>query len=122
MTSPKSYRSRRVDMSRELRRTLLGLRDAKFLDGFAAGQSNISECFVFPSKTSGVLNPDNMIRDRVLPILEAAGIRAIRFHDLRHTFGAMLIAEAAPLNYVKEQMGHASIQVTVDTYGYLIPR
>ena len=23
--------------------------------------------------------------------------------------------------YVKEQMGHSSIQVTVDTYGHLIP-
>jgi integrase len=33
----------------------------------------------------------------------------------------MLIAAGAPLNYVKEQMGHASIQVTVDTYGHLIP-
>jgi integrase len=62
-----------------------------------------------------------MIRDRFLPTLRAAGIRAIRFHDLRHTFGAMLIAAGAPLNYVKEQMGHASIQVTVDTYGHLIP-
>jgi len=62
-----------------------------------------------------------MIRDRFLPLLQAAGIRAIRFHDLRHTFGAMLIAAGAPLNYVEEQMGHASIQVTVDTYGHLIP-
>ncbi len=33
----------------------------------------------------------------------------------------MLIAAGAPLNYVKEQMGHSSIQVTVDTYGHLIP-
>jgi hypothetical protein len=32
----------------------------------------------------------------------------------------MLIAEGAPLNHVKEQMGHANIQVTVDTYGHLI--
>ena len=33
----------------------------------------------------------------------------------------MLLAAGAPLNYVKEQMGHSSIQVTVDTYGHLIP-
>ena len=61
------------------------------------------------------------IRDRFLPTLEAADIRAIRFHDLRHTFGATLIAAGTPLNYVKEQMGQASIQITVDTYGQLIP-
>ncbi len=77
--------------------------------------------FCFPVKTGGVLDPDNMIRDRFLPTLQAAGIRAVRFHDLRHTFGAMLMAAGAPLSYVKEQMGHPSIQVTVDTYGHLIP-
>jgi integrase len=120
-TTPKGHKSRRVDMSSELRATLLELRDARLLKAFAGGESSITKAFVFPSATGGVLDPDNMIRDRFLPNLEAAGIRAVRFHDLRHTFGAMLIAAGAPLNYVKEQMGHASIQVTVDTYGHLIP-
>lgn len=39
--------------------------------------------------------------------------------DLRHTFGSLLIQSGAVV-YVKEQMGHSSIQVTVDTYGHLI--
>jgi len=120
-TSPKSRRPRRVDLSAELRRTLLELQDDQLLKAFSTGKSTIAKDFVFPSNTGGVLDPDNMIRDRFLPTLQAAGIRAVRFHDLRHTFGAMLIAAGAPLNYVKEQMGHASIQVTVDTYGHLIP-
>jgi len=42
-------------------------------------------------------------------------------HDLRHTFGSLLIRDGASLAYVKDQMGHSSIQVTVDTYGHLIP-
>jgi hypothetical protein len=32
----------------------------------------------------------------------------------------MLTAAGAPLNYVKEQIGHSSIQATVDTYAHLI--
>lgn len=57
------------------------------------------------------------------PALEAAGLRQFRFHDLRHTFGSLLIQDGAPLAYVKEQMGHhSSIQITVDTYGHLIAR
>jgi CheY-like chemotaxis protein len=44
-----------------------------------------------------------------------------RFHDLRHTYGSLLIQDGAPLAYVKEQMGHSSIQITVDAYGHLIP-
>ena len=41
--------------------------------------------------------------------------------DLRHTFGSLLIQDGASLAYVKDQMGHSSIQITVDTYGHLIP-
>src|SRR5205823_12696546 len=55
------------------------------------------------------------------PALTKAGLRKIRFHDLRHTFGSLLIQSGAPIVYVKEQMGHSSIQVTVDIYGHLIP-
>ena len=105
----------------ELRRTLLELQDERLLKAFSSGKSAITQDFVFPSQTGVVLDPDNMTRDRFLPLLQAAGIRAILFHDLRHTFGARLIAAGAPLNYVKEQMGHSRIQVTVDTYGHLIP-
>ena len=45
----------------------------------------------------------------------------IRFHDLRHTFASLLIQNGEPLTYVKEQMGHSSIQVTVDVYGHIVP-
>ncbi|MGA7104625.1 MAG: tyrosine-type recombinase/integrase, partial [Candidatus Deferrimicrobiaceae bacterium] len=50
-----------------------------------------------------------------------SGLRQIRFHDLRHTFASWLIANGESLAYVKDQMGHHSIQITVDTYGHLIP-
>jgi len=48
-------------------------------------------------------------------------LRRIGFHDLRHTFASLLIQNGESLAYVKEQMGHHSIQVTVDIYGHLIP-
>jgi hypothetical protein len=40
---------------------------------------------------------------------------------LRHSYASHLIQAGASLAYVKEQMGHSSIQVTVDTYGHLVP-
>ena len=40
---------------------------------------------------------------------------------LRHSYASHLIQAGASLTYVKEQMGHGSIQVTVDTYGHLVP-
>src|SRR5262249_8368401 len=55
------------------------------------------------------------------PLLKKASLKNIRFHDLRHTYGSLLIQAGASLAYVKEQMGHSSIQVTVDIYGHLVP-
>jgi integrase len=54
-------------------------------------------------------------------LLEKAGLRHVRIHDLRHTFASLLLQQGESIVYVKEQLGHASIQVTVDTYGHLIP-
>ena len=39
----------------------------------------------------------------------------------RHTFASLRIAQGESLAYVRDQVGHASIQLTVDTYGHLIP-
>jgi integrase len=43
-----------------------------------------------------------------------------RIHDLRHTHVAWLIAAKTPLPKIRERLGHASIQVTIDLYGGLL--
>jgi integrase len=120
-TTTKSKKSRRVDLSRELRRVLIELRDRRLLDAFLKGKDDISDEFVFPSPEGSILDPDNLYHRYFQPVLAKSGLRKIRLHDLRHTFGSLLIQSGASIVYVKEQMGHSSIQVTVDTYGHLIP-
>ena len=53
--------------------------------------------------------------------MHLADVRRFRFRDIRHTFASLLLARRESLHYVKEQMGHASIQTTVDVYGHLVP-
>jgi integrase len=126
LTSPKGRKPRRVDLSRELRTTLLELRDRRVVDAIekgrftTEGQPLISK-LVFPSRTAGHLSGRNVYHRDFVPCLQAAGLRRVTFHALRHTFASLLIQQGASLAYVKEQMGHSSIQVTVDTYGHLIP-
>jgi len=120
-TTPKSKKPRRVDLSRQLRQVLLDLRDQRLLDAFTQGKTSIADDLAFPSRVGTVLDPANLVHYFFLPCVERAGLRKIRFHDLRHTFGSLLIQDGAPITYVKEQMGHSSIQVTVDIYGHLIP-
>ncbi len=53
--------------------------------------------------------------------LEKAGIREVRFHDLRHTYASLMAETGAPPKYVQEQLGHSSIHVTMEIYSYLFP-
>jgi integrase len=71
---------------------------------------------------SGQLLDKNNWRKRVFyRTLEKAGLRQIRVHDLRHTFASLLIQAGESLAYVRDQLGHHSIKVTVDIYGHLAP-
>jgi len=45
----------------------------------------------------------------------------LRIHDLRHTCASLLIAQGADVKTVSEQLRHASITITLDTYGHLFP-
>ena len=76
--------------------------------------------WVFPSRTGTALEERN-VRHVFKRMLLKAGLRHIRIHDLRHTFASLLLQQGESVVYVKEQLGHGSIQITVDTYGHLIP-
>ena len=83
------------------------------------GETCPFECFV--TRMAAYWTLDNLRKRVFYKILKASGLRQIRFHDLRHTFGSLLLQQGeSPVN-VKEQTGHSSIQVTVDLYGHLIP-
>jgi integrase len=50
-----------------------------------------------------------------------ADVRYRKPHALRHTFASLLIQQGESLAYVRDQMGHHSIKITVDIYGHLVP-
>jgi integrase len=62
----------------------------------------------------GTMLDEANVRRVLYRIVEKAGLRRIRFHDLRHTFASQLIQHGESLAYVRDQGGHRSIQVTVD--------
>lgn len=120
-TTTKAKKFRRVDLSKQLRAQLLRLYNERLVVAKANGKVSISDELAFPAPGGGVLDPDNLYDRYFLPVLRKAGLRRIRLHDMRHTFGALLIQNGASLAYVRDQMGHSSIQVTADIYGHLVP-
>lgn len=55
-----------------------------------------------------------------LPSVEHLSPRP-RIHDLRHSHASILLARGIPIHVVSRRLGHSKIQVTVDTYGHLLP-
>lgn len=76
---------------------------------------------VFCTDSGTPLDPDNLVKREFHPALERAGIRRIRFHDLRHTFASLLIANGENIKFVQFQLGHASATTTLDRYGHIFP-
>ncbi len=76
---------------------------------------------VFPSPDGAILQDDNF-RHRVFsPAVRRTKLSGFRFHDLRHTYAALMVAAGAHPKYLQAQMGHSSIRVTLDLYGHLFP-
>ena len=45
----------------------------------------------------------------------------VRFHDLRHTHTTLLLRQGVHPKVVTERLGHATINITLDTYSHVMP-
>jgi integrase len=67
---------------------------------------------VFAGAAGGHLDSKN-VRAEYKAALGRAGLRNLRFHDLRHTFGTRAVEQAESILELKEWMGHANVQTTM---------
>jgi integrase len=111
LTTPKSGKVRSVPMAPEVAAALarLALR----------AEWTSDDDLVFVGMAGGYLDASALYR-RYKLALRRAGLRNLRFHDLRHTFGTRAITKASILQ-VKEWMGHADVDTTMQ-YLHYAPR
>jgi len=120
ITPTKTDKIRRVDLSKTLMKTLHDLKRMRQEQWLKQGKNEIPE-WVFCNQAGNPAVIQNVKNRHFFRCLEKAGLRRIRFHDLRHTFASLLLTNGESLAYVKDQLGHSSISMTVDTYGHLVP-
>jgi site-specific recombinase XerD len=63
---------------------------------------------------------ENVVKRYFNPALKKAEVRRVSFHSQRHTNASIRIEAGQNIKYIQLQMGHASIQTTLDRYGHLI--
>jgi integrase len=103
LSVPKSGKVRSVPMVDEVARRLAVLSNREWFFG--------DDDLVFGEEGGAWLN-DDRLRRRYESALKTAGLRRLRFHALRHTFGSLAITRADIVE-VQAWMGHAGVQTTM---------
>ncbi len=70
------------------------------LEGYRTMHANVMNCFFYPA-------------------LRKAELRQVSFHSLRHSNASLRIQAGQNIKYIQGQLGHASINMTMDVYGHL---
>jgi integrase len=117
---PKSGKGRRVDLDAETVSVLRSWRAQQAQDRLALDGAWPTHGLVFTREDGALFHPDtaSTFHDR---LVKAAGVPRVTFHGLRHTHATILLANTVPVKVVSERLGHATVQITLDTYGHVIP-
>ena len=90
--------------------------------GAHIGRYPARDGFAFSAAEGGPIRHRNFYARHFRPAVAHVGLNPrLRFHDLRHTCAALLIAEGRHLEEIKAHLGHSTIRVTSDRYGHLFP-
>ncbi len=63
----------------------------------------------------------NTVSHAWIKLVRRSGLKGIRLHDARHSHASLMLKQGIHPKIVQERLGHASIQVTLDTYSHVAP-
>ncbi len=86
-----------------------------------AGEAWQENGLVFCTGKGTLINPTNLRKRSLAPLLQRAGLPTITFHQLRHTAATILLLKNVNPKVVSELLGHATIAITLDTYSHVLP-
>lgn len=118
---PKTKAGRRaIQLGEETLQVLRRHLDQQRLDIATAGEKWQDFGLMFPSTIGTPQSPSNLLKE-FKAMLKKAGVRGIRFHDLRHTAASLMLNHRVPVLIVSKILGHSKPSTTLDIYGHLIP-
>ena len=118
LAEPKNKKGRTVTLPAVAQRPLRRLQAEERL---RLGAAYSDQGFMFATASGQPLDATNLKKKHFKPLLERAGLPAIRLYDLRHTAASLLLANGEHPKVVQEMLGHFSITLTMDTYSHVMP-
>jgi integrase len=120
-TEPKAASRRTVDLPASTVEALKRHRKRQAEETLKAGGAYLDNDLLFAADLGGPIGPEKVTQRAFKPLLKRAGLPEIRFHDLRHTFATLLLAQGVHPTYVQRALGHASVKMTLDRYSHWMP-
>lgn len=115
-----NYSRRILPIGNELQQALLDHRRKQDNEKRFMGSAWKEHDLLFTSSIGTPLDQRNLLRD-FKAVLKEAGLRDIRFHDLRHTAASIMLRNGIPLVEVSRYLGHSSPSITLNLYAHLLP-
>lgn len=85
----------------------------------AWGDAYADHGLVFAREDGNPLRPDDVTK-LFGALVDAAGLRRVRLHDLRHGQASLMLAAGIDMAIVSKRLGHSTITITSDTYSHLL--
>lgn len=121
-STPKTAKGNRsIDLSLELLDALKAHRILQLKAKMKLRNVYRDHDLVFANEIGDPLLIGNVRKRYFDQILKKAGLPRIRLYDLRHTSATMLLAGGEHPKVVAERLGHASTNLTLDTYSHVLP-
>jgi len=114
------YSRRRIAMTEKLADFLREYRLERERLYYQLGKSLTPDELVFATCEGKPLDP-SYLSHSFGKIVRKAGLRNVRFHDLRHTFASLMLLNGVAPKVISETLGHASVAFTMDTYSHILP-
>jgi integrase len=117
---PKSGRGRTVALDAATCAVLHRWRIRQSEERLAWGGAWRDTGFVFTREDGEGVHPQSLSQSFERSV-RGSRLPVIRFHDLRHTHATLMLGAGVHPKVVQERLGHASIQITLDTYSHVMP-
>lgn len=103
-----------------MRDRLIELREQQMENRSLCGRSYIKDYldYVCVNEIGELINP-HYVTATFPKLLQAHGLRHIRFHDLRHSCASLLLANGVPMKQIQEWLGHSDFSTTANIYAHL---
>lgn len=119
-STPKSHCARVIDLDAETVEQLRGHRRRQEAERAEWGDDYKGQELVVAKENGEPIHP-HTFSQAFERLIEKAGLRTIRLHDLRHTHATLALKAGVPVKVISERLGHESPAFTLKQYAHVIP-